>query len=315
MTTTPLHEQSLPVVRAAELDETPSEQRWLIETLWTQCGVGVIGGTAKSLKTWLGLEMAVSVASATPCLQQFTTQQPGPALIYLAEDRLCMVRERLEALCAHRGLGLEALDLHVITVPSLRLDTEIDVARLDATISIYTPRLLLLDPFVRLHRSDENSAQDVAAILASLREMQRRHELAIVVAHHTRKNHRATQHGQMLRGSGDFHAWADSALYLTHDKETLRLTIEHRSAPAPNPRFLRLTGNPPHLTLVEIQPQDDGQPSIEDRVLQTLQRSPTPIRRNQLRALLAINNARLGRVLETLEQRGRIHRTRHGWAC
>ena len=315
MTTTLLHKQSLPVVRAAELDETPSEQRWLIETLWTQCGVGVIGGTAKSLKTWLGLEMAVSVASATPCLQQFTTQQPGPALIYLAEDRLCMIRERLEALCAHRGLGIEALDLHVITVPSLRLDTEIDVARLDATISIYTPRLLLLDPFVRLHRSDENSAQDVAAILASLREMQRRHELAIVVAHHTRKNQRATQHGQMLRGSGDFHAWADSALYLTHDKETLRLTIEHRSAPAPEPRFLRLTGNPPHLTLVEIQPQDDGQPRIEDRILQTLQRSPTPIQRNQLRALLAINNARLGRALEILEQQGRIHRTRHGWAC
>ena len=315
MTTTRLNEQPLPVVRAAELDREPSEQRWLIETLWTQCGVGIIGGNPKSLKTWLGLEMAVSVASATLCLQQFTTQQPGPVLIFLAEDRLCMIRERLEALCAHRGLGLEALDLHVITVPSLRLDSKLDVARLDATISIYTPRLLLLDPFVRLHQSDENSAQDVAAILASLREMQRQHELAIVVTHHTRKNHRATQHGQMLRGSGDFHAWADSALYLTHEKDTLRLTMEHRSAPAPDPRFLRLAGNPPHLTLLDIQPDDDSQSSIEDRLLQTLQRSPTPIRRTQLRSLLAINNARLGRALETLEQQGRIHRTRDGWAC
>jgi RecA-family ATPase len=314
MTTTPLYNQPLPAVRAVELDGAPSQQRWLIQTLWTHSGVGIIGGMPKSLKTWLGLEMAVSVASATPCLEHFTTDEPGSALIYLAEDRLCMVRERLEALCAHRGLGLEALDLHVITVPSLRLDTEIDVARLHATVSTYAPRLLLLDPFVRLHRSDENSAQDVAAILSSLREMQRRHDVAIVVAHHSRKNHRATQHGQMLRGSGDFHAWSDSALYLTHDNESLRLTIEHRSAPAPEPRFLRLCGNPPHLTLLEVE-TNAHRSSIEERVLEALRRSPTPIQRVQLRALLAINNARLGSALQTLEQLGRIHRTDRGWAC
>lgn len=314
MIVTPLHHQPLPAVQAAELDSAPSEQRWLIETLWAHGGVGVIGGSPKSMKTWIGLEMAVSVASGTPCLQAFPIHQPGPALIYLAEDRLCMVRERLEALCTHRRLGLQALGLYVITAPSLNLDTAIDVARLNATIHLYRPRLLLLDPFVRLHHGDENSAQEVAAILASLREMQRRHDVAIAVAHHTRKNHRSAQHGQTLRGSGDFHAWADSALYLTHDNQSLRLTIEHRHARAPEPRFLQLSGNPPHLTLVKVEPNGHG-PSIEERVLETLRRSPTPIRRNQLRALLAINNARLGSALETLEQSGRILRTNRGWTC
>jgi len=313
MTNTPLRNQPLPVVRAAQLDAEPSKQRWLIDTLWAHAGVGIIGGTPKSLKTWLGLEMAVSVASGTLCLQQFTVQEPGLSLIYLAEDRLCRVRERLEALCSHRRLRIDALDIHVITAPSLRLDTEIDIARLDTTIKTYRPRLLLLDPFVRLHRSDENSAQEVAAILASLREIQRRHDVAIAVAHHTRKNHHSSQHGQSLRGSGDFHAWADSALYLTHDKNSFRLTMEHRSASAPEPRFLRLSGIPPHLTLVD-PPDDHAQLSIEERILKTLQRSTTPIRRNQLRSLLAINNARLGGALHTLEQQGRIHRTRHGWA-
>lgn len=315
MTSTSLHQQPLPTVRADELDTEPSEQRWLIETLWAHSGVGIIGGSPKSLKTWVGLEMAVSVASGTPCLQEFTIHQPGPALIYLAEDRLCMVRERLEALCAHRHLGLRALDIYVITAPSLRLDTEIDIARLNATVKSYRPRLLLLDPFVRLHQSDENSAQDVAAILASLREIQRRHDVAIAVVHHTRKNHRSAQHGQTLRGSGDFHAWSDSALYLSHDHQSLRLTIEHRHAPAPEPRFLRLSGDTPHLTLLEVDPNTEGQPSIEERVLETLRRSQTPIPRNQLRAQLAINNARLGSALESLEQSSRIQRTNTGWTC
>jgi RecA-family ATPase len=307
-------EQPLPVVRAAELDIAPPGQSWLIESLWARSGVGVIGGTPKSLKTWLGLEMAVSVASGTPCLQQYPVQQPGPALIYLAEDRLSATRERLEALCSHRGLGLETLDLQVITATSLRLDVEGDIARLDATLAAHQPRLLLLDPFVRLHHSDESSAGDVAAILASLRELQRKHDAAIVVTHHTRKNHRAGQHGQMLRGSGDFHAWADSALYLTHHAQALQLTIEHRAAPAPEPRHVQLAGEPPHLTLVEID-TEATKPGLDDRVLETLRRSPTPIRRSQLRSLLTVNNARLGETLQDLEKLGRIHHTPLGWAC
>ena len=279
-----------------------------------QSAVGVIGGTPKSLKTWLGLEMAVSVTSGTACLDQFVVQDPGPALIYLAEDRLPAVRERLVALCHHRKLGLETLDLHVITVPSLRLDAPSDLDRLDATLRRYAPKLLLLDPFVRLHCGDENSAQDVASILASLRELQRRHDVAIVVTHHTRKNSRTNQNGQALRGSGDFHAWSDSALYLNHDKDVLRLTVEHRSAPAPQPCHLRLGGDPPHLTLVDLD-QNNPLPSLEERLLQTLQRCSSPIHRKQLRAILAVNNTRLGHALVALERHGRVQRTPHGWTC
>ena len=39
------------------------------------------------------------------------------------------------------------------------------------------------------------------------------------------------------------------------------------------------------------------------------------LRHNQLRSVLAINNACLARALKALEQRGLIHRTRYGWAC
>lgn len=300
------------IVRAGDLDEAPPNQQWLIETLWTAAGVGLVGGSPKSLKTWLGLELAVSVASGTPCLEQFRVHQRGPSLIYLAEDQLCAVKERLRALCENRGLELGTLDLHVITEPSLRLDSEIDINRLDATLASCNPKLLLLDPFVRLHHANENDAQDVARILASLRELQRRHQVAIVVVHHTRKNGRASQHGQALRGSGDFHAWVDSALYLNHTKSALQLTIEHRSAPTPPPRYIRLASNPPHPVLVE--PDTDSEPSLDDRVLTALRESSTPIQRQELRRLLGVNNQRLGETLQQLERLGRIRRTRDGWS-
>ncbi len=301
------------VVRAANLERSPPEHRWLVEALWAEQAVGFIGGSPKSLKSWIGLDLAVSVASATPCLGQFRVRRPGPALVYLAEDRLDIVRERLEAIATARGLPFDGLDVLVITTPALRLDLADHLRRLQATLKAHQPRLLVLDPFVRLHRADENSAQEVATILASLRELQRCFHLAIAIVHHTRKNSGARQMGQALRGSGDFHAWADSALYLSHEKAGLKLTIEQRAAPAPEPVFVSLADDPPHP--IVAAPANSNSPTLQDRILDALQRSPDPVTRTDLRRLLAVQNQRLGKNLHKLEALGRIRHTNRGWSC
>ena len=61
-----------PVVRAGALEmPSTSSPLWLIENLWSARAVGIIGGAPKSLKTWLALEMAVALASGSPCLGSF----------------------------------------------------------------------------------------------------------------------------------------------------------------------------------------------------------------------------------------------------
>src|SRR5512145_1737128 len=87
--------QSLPVVRIGDLPREQNGQRWLVEHLWGVSSVGVIGGAPKCSKTWLGLDLALSVASGTACLGKYAVPQPGPALVYLAEDALPVVRERV----------------------------------------------------------------------------------------------------------------------------------------------------------------------------------------------------------------------------
>ena len=161
----------LPVVRAAQLEELCDERRWLVDSLWARAGVGIIGGAPKCCKSWLGLDMALSVASATPCLGAFSVVEPGAVLLYMAEDSAAVVKARLAGLCRHRSLDLAALPLDVITAPCIRLDLERDQRRLAQTVQLLAPRMLLLDPFVRLHRIDENHAGDVSAILAYLRAL------------------------------------------------------------------------------------------------------------------------------------------------
>ncbi len=91
-----------------------------MEELWGASSVGVIGGAPKCAKTWLGLDMALSVATGTACLGKYVVPEPGPVLVYLAEDALPAVRDRVEGMARHRGLDLSQVEIHVITAPVLR---------------------------------------------------------------------------------------------------------------------------------------------------------------------------------------------------
>src|ERR1700738_5370834 len=124
----------LPVQRASELSiDSASLTQWLVQGLWSEQAVGILGGEPKCCKSFLALDLAVAVASGTPCLRRFSVPQPGRDLLYAAEDALHIVRSRLEGICAGPGIGLRDLDVHVITAPALRLDLPADRHRLEQT--------------------------------------------------------------------------------------------------------------------------------------------------------------------------------------
>jgi RecA-family ATPase len=135
---------ALPVRRAHELEPCPEERRWLIEGLWCAEAVGIVGGEPKCCKSFLALDMVVSVASGAPCLRRFPTIQPGRVLLFAAEDSPSVVRQRLAGIATAAGFALDALDIHVIVAPVVRLDVELDQRRLEETVRALRPTLLVL---------------------------------------------------------------------------------------------------------------------------------------------------------------------------
>ena len=125
----------LPVEPAYRLAVLPDEQRWLVDQLWGEQAVGLIGGEPKCCKSFLALELAVAVASGRPCLRRFPVPRPGPVLLFAAEDALPVVRQRLEGITAVMGVAFEQLDVQVITATRVRLDLRQDVERLTNTIA------------------------------------------------------------------------------------------------------------------------------------------------------------------------------------
>jgi RecA-family ATPase len=301
------------------LDRQQEEQHWLIEGLWARSAIGLIGGAPKCCKTWLGLDMAVSVATGTKALGHFETKAPGKALVFLAEDALPQVRSRIEALCRHRNKDIGLLDLYVITAPVLRLDLPADQERLAQAVDQLRPRLLLLDPLVRLHRLDENSAAEISGLLGYIRDLQRRFDVAIVLVHHASKKQRS-QPGQALRGSSDLHAIGDCNAYLARDGDRIVLTLEHRAAKAPAPMVLDLVtdqgGEATHLR-VRASGQGSQANSVDDlpqKVIAVLACATAPQSRAALREQLRVNNQRLGDALQALLEGGRAARSELGWS-
>ena len=305
----------LPICRAHELEIQQPDRLWLIEQIWTQGAVGIIGGAPKCCKSWFGLDMAVSVASGTNCLGRFAVKQAGPVLVFLAEDACPAVRTRVQALCTQRNLDITHLNLYVITAPTLRLDLDADRQRLNATLAHVKPRLLLLDPLVRLHRLDENSAADISKLLGFIRQMQRNHHTAVALVHHASKKHRA-QPGQALRGSSDLHAFGDSNAYLTRSDKRIVLSVEHRTAKSMDPVQLQLISRPDdnatHLAIATGKGADHTA-TLADRVLLLLQNADGPMTRTAIREHLRVNNQRLGHTLDDLKQQALALKTPRGW--
>ena len=316
----------------ADIEGVPDEGRWLIEGLWSAAGVGIVGGTPKTGKTWFTLELAVSVASGVAALDCFEVPSSGPVVVFPAEDDPRAVRDRVAGIAAHKGVVLEGLPLHLITARALRLDEDGDRRGLAAMLDRVRPKLVVLDPLVRLHGGDENYAGHIAELLGFLRSLQREFGCAILLTHHItkRRSSKGAQMGQALRGSGELHAWGDSNIYLTRTKEGLvRVELEHRSAPSPEPAFVKLRVGESGTWLERVDVLEDDEEEAEPRgagprkrtstkpsstksvraqVVELMEELDEPISQARLREHIRVRNQRLTEVLHELAAEGLIER-------
>ena len=261
------------------------------------------GSLSKSPSRWLRAD-PVSIASKSL-----------NAVVYSSMPRRMLLSKSASASRASLELAEQTSTLSTCSSSSSRrsgstgssISTDFDTH----TLARHRPKLLVLDPYVRLQRVDENDATKVSAVLAALRELSRTFRLAIILVHHTRKNS-SDKPGLALRGSSDFHAWGDSNLYLRPQRGDLILTSEHRfAAPAPPLGLTLVAEETPVRLEVILENAPDDISSFGERILVSL--GARPRRQNELRRELRIRNQKLTDILRDLQSGGLIDKTNDGW--
>lgn len=297
------------ICRAAELAENTAPLVWLADELFLQAGAGILAGSPKSMKSYFALELCVAIASATPCAGRFAVARKGPVLLLCAEDPDAVVVDRLTSLARSRDLDLAALPIDLIVERGVLLPDGVD--RLAATVQRSAPKLLVLDPLIRCHHADENSATEMSVILDGLRHLARQTRTAVLLVHHTRKAP-AGAAGATMRGSSDLWAFGDTNLYLRKLTDTIELKIEHRASLAPPAVRLKLVATD---GVASFRPAtDDPEPDLVCNVLDALCRAGAPIPSAKLRELFGVRNQLVTDVLHRLHQQGRVRREgRRGW--
>jgi hypothetical protein len=303
---------AFPVVPASKLECASGGKSWLVENLWAHNAVGFVAGPPKTFKTWTVLEMAVSVATGTPCFASFPVHRSGPVLLYAAEDPMPALRLRLASLAYSHGLEIDQVDIRVIQADSLRLDRPRDRDKLAATVDLHRPALIILDPLVRLHSLDENQANQMAEFLGHIRLLQRTFATAVAIVHHSRKQS-AHSAGQSLRGSSDLYAFVDSLVSLQRRHGRVTLSAEHRSAPALDPIPLELAPSPqpgaaPFLRIAADSPAIPKQDPLEYRILKLLAEYKAGCTTDSLRTALQVRKQRLLEALRNLMAQDSIRR-------
>jgi AAA domain len=218
---------------------------WTIDQILTEQSVAVFGGEPKSLKSWAAAACSLSVAAGVPVFG-FEPVGTGPVLVVQEESRSADYARRLRWLTrGHDIQPSELEDLHIASQAGVLLDDVQGQADLAREIDRLQPRLVVLDPLVRMHSADEDRAKEMRPVLNFIRRLQANHGCGIVLVHHMAKSRfdgPKVRPGQRLRGTGDFHALLDTGVYfeVRQGVRQVAVEIEHREAPPPDPFTIRL---------------------------------------------------------------------------
>lgn len=199
---------------AADVPDLPVE--WLCDRLIPRGGITLLAGEPSACKTWLALALAKAVSDGGQFLGLQCERAP---VLYLdRENPASVIRDRLARVgvdftAAHRHANFKYWGGWQTDAPPGIGDFRLE------ELSLRGP-LIILDPFVRFHGRDENSASEMANVMAELRKLAFRG--ASVLAIH----HKSKADGSKYRGSSDIAAGVDVGIALSKDRTSDILILQ-----------------------------------------------------------------------------------------
>jgi hypothetical protein len=136
---------TLGLIDSASFETGDYSLSWLVKKVLVKGQPCILGGPKKSLKTSIGVDLAVSVAGGRPFLGEFFTPGPCRVCVLSGESGQATLQSLARRVAASKGLRLANLDiLWGFTLPQLADPLQVDVLR--ESVEVNKIGLLLFDP-------------------------------------------------------------------------------------------------------------------------------------------------------------------------
>lgn len=199
---------SFDILDMDEQDALPDPE-WLVDDIAYAKSLAFVYGASQSLKSFLTLDMSLSIAYGIPWHGKKVKQS---GVIYIAAEGANGIKRRRHAWRIHKGIPKEQKAPFYLIKKSVETNNPSVIAELTESIRAKLGQdpnigLIVVDTFNRCFRGEENSASDVGKFTAACEELQNKLGVTVLVVHHTGKDE-----AKGMRGSGSLYDNADTVL-------------------------------------------------------------------------------------------------------
>ena len=224
---------------------------FLVDRLWPEDAFGFIAAPPKKGKTWLGLSLAIAVATGKQFLGQLDIPTAHPVVYLALEGHRAAIRARTGALA--RGMNVDPdsgdlANLHVAYKPrGINIADPAWANAVARTVQQQGARLLVVDVLRAAAQIKENSNEEFAALRHNLQTIIET-GCSIAILHHFGKLSEISRErdpAERMAGAGAMFGALDVGLFITgydEDTRTLRLHVDCRDIATPHLHGVQLEG-------------------------------------------------------------------------
>jgi len=214
-------DSSFKLIRACDIKIT--EPEWLIDEMFETDSLATVYGQPESGKSFIVLDMALSIATGLPFHGRETQKSP---VIYLAGEGQRGIGKRIRAWQISKEV--ETIPDFLISERSFQLTDELSVSSVISSIKEQTdgvkPRLVVVDTLARnFGGADENSTKDMNTVIQSLDRIRAEFDCLVIVVHHSRKGP-----GLGARGSSVLRGAMDYEYFIEREEKTGVITMQNK---------------------------------------------------------------------------------------
>ncbi len=150
--------------------------------------INILAGLQESRKSWLLLDLAVSIASGTPWLTKYSCNKRRVMIIDQERPKIEMQR-RIKALLAGREIDFKDLEgsLTPKVGTTIRINLEQSYEKLCRMIEEIKPEVILIDSLKTFQTGTITDNQSMQAVFEKIKEIRMKYGVTFIILHHEHK--------------------------------------------------------------------------------------------------------------------------------